>query len=316
MKSEISYKRSSTIQGFFKILAKDIRKNKFIYLMAVPAILYYIVYHYWPMYGAVIAFKNFNPADGILGSPWVGFKNFKNFFQGVYFFRILKNTLLINIYDLLWGFPAPIILALLMNEIKNNIFKRTVQTVTYLPHFISIMVICGIIIDFTSQNGLVNSIIGFFGGKQSNLLMKPELFRPIFVGTNIWQGVGWGSIIYLAALSGIDSELYEASKIDGANRWKQLIHVTIPGILPTIVILLILRMGQMMNVGFEKVMLLYNPNTYVTADVISTFVYRKGIIEANFSYSTAVGLFNSVINFVLLVVSNKLSRLFSETSLW
>jgi putative aldouronate transport system permease protein len=316
MKIEVSYKRISVMQDFFKILAKDIRKNKFIYLMAVPAILYYVVYHYWPMYGAVIAFKNFNPADGILGSPWVGFKNFKSFFQGVYFFRILKNTLLINVYDLLWGFPAPIILALLMNEIKNNIFKRTVQTVTYLPHFISIMVICGIIIDFTSQNGLVNSIIGFFGGKQSNLLMKPELFRPIFVGTNIWQGVGWGSIIYLAALSGIDSELYEASKIDGANRWKQLIHVTIPGILPTIVILLILRMGQMMNVGFEKVMLLYNPNTYVTADVISTFVYRKGIIEANFSYSTAVGLFNSVINFVLLVVSNKLSRLFSETSLW
>jgi putative aldouronate transport system permease protein len=315
-KNAIRESKLSKISAFLKAIPKDISKYKLLYLMALPGIIYYVIFHYVPMYGAMIAFKSFNPVEGILGSPWIGMKHFNDFFKSVYFLRIVKNTLLINVYELLWGFPAPIILALLMNEIRGTIFKRTVQTVTYLPHFISVMVICGMIVDFTSKTGLINTIITFFGGEASNLLMKPELFRTIFISTGIWQGVGWGSIIYLSALTGIDSELYEAAKIDGAGRWKQLLHITIPGIMATIIILLILRIGQMMNVGFEKVMLLYNPNTYETADVISTFVYRKGIIEANYSYSSAVGLFNSVINFILIISANKISKKVSETSLW
>lgn len=284
--------------------------------MALPGIVYFAVYHYWPMYGAEIAFKNFIPVKGITGSPWAGFKHFQDFFESYYFWRILRNTLLINLYSLLFGFPAPIILALLLNEIRSRIFKSAVQTITYLPHFISIVIICGLIIDFTSQNGLINDFIAWLGGNRENLLINAGLFRTIFVSSGIWQEIGWSSIIYLAALSGIDPQMYEAAKIDGAGRWKQLLNVTLPGIAPTIIILLILRMGHMMDVGFEKVILLYNPSTYETADVISSFVYRKGLVEANYSYSSAVGLFNSAINFIMIIVANRLSRKFSETSLW
>lgn len=301
---------------FIKLLPKDLHKNKYIYLIALPAIIYYLVFCYFPMYGAVIAFKNFSPTEGILGSPWVGIKNFTDFFNGIYFFRLVKNTLLLNLYNLLWGFPAPVILALLLNEIKNRAFKRTVQTITYLPHFVSTVVICGMLIDFTSRSGLINNILSMFGIERSNLLMDAGLFRTIYVGSSIWQEVGWGTIIYLAAMSGIDGELYQACEIDGGGRFKQLLHITLPGIVPTIVILLILRMGSMMNVGFEKVFLLYNPVTYETADVISTYVYRKGILEASYSFSTAVGLFNSVINFALLILANKISQKVNETSLW
>ncbi len=300
----------------FSLLAKDFRRNKYIYFMLIPGLLYYIIYHYWPMYGALIAFKRYDPVFGMWGSPFVGFANFIDFFSSYYFMRILKNTLLISLYSLVWGFPAPIILALLLNEVKNTAFKRTIQTVTYLPHFISVMVICGLIIDFTSKSGLINDIIVFFGGQRDTLLLRKQYFRTIFISTGVWQELGWGSIIYLAALSGISDELYEAARIDGAGRFKQLIYITLPGLLPTIVILLIMRMGQVMNVGFEKIMLLYNPTIYETADVISTFVYRKGIIESNFSYSAAVGLFNSLINFTLLIASNAISRKLNETSLW
>ena len=306
----------NTIAGCHMIISKDFKRNKYLYLLALPAIIYYIVYHYIPMYGATIAFKNFQPQLGIDGSPWVGFKHFVNFGKSYYFWRILKNTLLINIYSLFWGFPAPIILALLLNEIKSTKFKRTIQTVTYLPHFVSIMVISGLIIDFTSQNGLVNDFISYLGGERGNLLLRPELFRTIIISTDIWQGVGWGSIIYLAALSGVDVSLYEAAKIDGAGRWKQMINVTLPCIAPTIIIMLILRLGSLMNVGFEKIILLYNETTYETADVISTFVYRKGLLQADFSYSAAVGLFVSIINFIMLTMSNKVSKAVNETSLW
>lgn len=295
---------------------KDLIRNKYIYLMAIPMLLYYLIFHYRPMYGAIIAFKDFNPMKGILGSPWVGFTHFISFFEGAYFGRVLRNTLLINIYGLLFGFPAPIILALCLNEIQNKIFKRTVQTISYLPHFVSLMVICGIIVNFTSRNGLINHIIAFFGGERVNLLSRPEYFRPIYIISDIWQSVGWGSIIYLAALSGIDVEQYEAARIDGASRWQKIWHISIPGIMPTIVILLILRMGNMMNVGFEKIILLYNPGTYETADVISSYVYRKGLMEFSFSFSSAVGLFNSVINFTLLLCANWISRRVNETSLW
>ncbi|SFP95304.1 ABC transporter permease [Caldicoprobacter faecalis] len=284
--------------------------------MALPVIAYYIIFHYMPMYGAIIAFKEFNPALGIIRSPWVGFKHFKSFFEGVYFWRLIRNTLLISIYSLVWGFPAPIILALLLNEVKNNYFKRTVQTISYLPHFISLVVVCGIIKDFTSTDGVINDIIELLGGERTNFLMKPEWFRPIYVGSGIWQEVGWGSIIYLAAITNIDPELYEAATIDGASRWKQTWHITLPGIVPTIVILLILRLGGLMSVGFEKIILLYNSATMETADVISSYVYRRGLLDFDYSFSAAVGLFNSVINLILITSANKLSRKISETSLW
>ena len=299
-----------------EILRKDLIRNKTIYLLLLPSIIYYIVFHYYPMYGAQIAFKNFSPGKGIAGSPWVGFEHFKSFFNSYYVFRIIRNTLLINIYDVIFGFPAPIILAILLNEVKNSTFRRSVQTITYLPHFISTVVLCGLIIDFTSREGLINNIITMLGGEPIMFLSKPEWFRTIFIGSGIWQNVGWGSIIYLAALSNIDPELYEAARIDGANKFKQIMHITIPGILPTIVIMFILRMGRIMSVGQDKVLLLYNPATYETADVISTFVYRKGLIDFNFSYASAVGLFNSVINFVLLILFNYLSRKLTDSGLW
>ncbi len=299
-----------------EMLSSDFRKNKLIYFMAIPVLVYYLVFHYAPMYGALIAFQNFSPGKGMFGSQWVGFKYFIEFFQGYSFWTILRNTVLINLFELIWGFPAPIIFALLLNEIRSKVFKRTVQTVTYLPHFISIIVICGLVKDFTSTEGLVNDIIAFFGGERSNLLTRPEMFRTIFVSSGIWQNIGWGSIIYLSALTGIDPELYDASKIDGAGRFGQILHITLPGIAPTIIILLILRIGNMLNLGFEKIILLYNPLTYETSDVISSFVYRKGLIESSYSFAAAVGLFNSVINFSLLVFSNQMSKRFSETKLW
>ena len=306
----------STKKLFRHKLKADIARNKYIYLMAVPVMVYYIIFCYFPLYGIIISFNNYSPRLGILGSTWVGFKWFKEFFNSYYFWRLIKNTFLISSYDILWGFPAPIILALLLNEIRSNFFKRTIQTITYLPYFMSLVVVCGIIIDFTATNGVINDIITWIGGERSNLLGNFKLFRSIYIGSGIWQGVGWGSIIYLASLSGIDPTLYEASVIDGANRWKQLLHITIPGILPTIIILFILRIGSIMGVGYEKIILLYNQQTYETADVISTFVYRKGLLESNYSYSTAIGLFNSIINFMFLIFANKLSDKLTDTSLW
>ncbi|RAU93293.1 sugar ABC transporter permease [Paenibacillus sp. YN15] len=297
-------------------LILDIRRNKMLYLMLVPVILFYAIFHYGPMYGAIIAFKDFSPRLGIIGSEWVGLDHFKTFFGGAYFWRTIKNTLLISFYQLLFGFPAPILLALLLNEVKNTLFKRTVQTITYMPHFISLVVICGIIKDFTSSDGVINDLIAWMGGTRVTFLLEPGLFRPLYVVSGIWQNIGWGTIIYLAALTGIDMEQYEAARIDGAGRWKQLVNITIPGIMPTIVILLILEVGRMMNVGFEKIILLYNPSTYETADVVSSYVYRVGLQDFNYSFSSAVGLFNSAVNFTLLIFSNWMSRKLNDTSLW
>jgi putative aldouronate transport system permease protein len=294
----------------------DIRNNKLLYVMLLPVLLYYVVFHYFPMYGSIIAFKDFSPRLGIWGSDWAGAENFKTFFTGMYFWRTVKNTVLISFYELLFGFPAPIILALLLNEVRRSLFKRAVQTVTYLPHFISIVVIAGMVKEFTSSDGIVNDIIAFFGGERMSLLLEPEAFRSIYVSSGIWQQIGWGTIIYLAALTGIDQEQYEAAKMDGAGRWRQMLNVTLPGLMPTIVILLILSVGRIMNVGFEKIILLYTPSTYETADVISSYVYRVGLQEFNYSFSAAVGLFNSIINFVLVICSNWLSRRLNDTSLW
>lgn len=303
-------------KGMFQFFKKDIIKYRYIYLMILPVVLWYFIFCYMPMYGAQIAFKDFNPGLGILKSPWVGLKHFRLFFDGVYFWRTFRNTLLISLYSLIFGFPAPIILALLLNEVSSKRFKRTVQTVTYLPHFISLVVVCGIIREFTATEGIINTVIEMFGGERRSMLLAPELFRSIYVVSGIWQNIGWDSIIYLAALSGVDPTYYDAAIVDGAGRFKRVLHVTLPGIAPTIIILLILRIGQIMNVGFEKIILLYNENIYETADVISSYVYRKGILEQSYSYSAAVGLFNSVINFLLVIIANTISRKVNETSLW
>ncbi|HBG77103.1 ABC transporter permease subunit [Eubacteriales bacterium mix99] len=298
-------------------IIKELSKNKYLYLMALPVLAYYLLFHYGPMYGAVIAFKNFDVSKGIWGSPWVGFQYFREFFQSYYFSRLLRNTFLLSFYQLLWGFPAPILFALLLNEIRNHAFKRTIQTAAYLPHFISTVVVCGLIHDFFARDGVITSLYTLFGGEATSFLSQPQYFRGIYVGTGIWQETGWGAIIYLSALSSIDTQQYEAAIIDGAGRLKQLLHVTLPGIMPTIIIMLILRIGQVMSVGFEKIILLYNPNTYETADVISSFVYRKGLGESfQFSYTSAVGLFNSLINFALLISANWFSKKVSDTSLW
>jgi putative aldouronate transport system permease protein len=280
--------------------------------MLVPVLLYYLIFHYGPMYGAVIAFEDFNPIKGVFGSKWVGLQNFQDFFSSVYFGRLLFNTVAISVLDLIFGFPAPIILALLINELRWNPFKRLVQTVTYLPHFVSVVVVVGMMVDFFARDGLVNQLLG----TNVSYMQSAEWFRQLFVGSGIWQHVGWLSIVYLAAIATIDPQLYDAAKVDGADRFRQMWHITIPGILPTIVILLILRMGMLMSVGYEKIILMYNPLTYETADVISTYVFRRGILQADFSFSAAVGLFNSAINFALLIGANRISRRLSGHSLW
>lgn len=297
-------------------IKKDWKNNKIIYLMLLPVIAYFIVFSYAPMAGIILAFERYTPKGGVFGSPWVGLRNFTDFFGSYYFVRLLKNTFLISFYDLIFAFPAPIIFALLLNEVRLNKFKKVVQTVSYMPHFISVVVVSGIIIDFFSTKGIMTSLVSHLGGPNTNLLNIPQAFRSIFVGTNIWQNLGFNSIIYIAALSAIDQEQYEAAGLDGAGRFKQMLHITLPGIATTIIIMFILRLGQLMTVNFEKVILLYNPVTYETADVISSFVYRKGIVDGDYSYSTAVGLFNSMMNLAILLVGNYFSRKFSETSLF
>ena len=299
-----------------KFLKKDFLKNRQIYIMRSLGVVYFLIFHYLPMFGIVMAFQDFNPAKGFLRSEWVGLDHIIDFVTSPYFPRLLRNTLLINVYQLIFVFPVPILFALFLNEIKSAKFKKVVQTATYLPHFISMVVFCGLIVDFTSQNGIVSKIIQFLGSEKQNLLMEPKYFRTIYTSTAIWKEMGWNSIIYIAALAGIAPELYEAATIDGAGRFKKMWHVTLPGIIPTIVIMLILRVGSMMSVGFEKIILLYNEVTRETADVISSFVYRRGLLDGDYSYSAAIGLFNAVINFTLLIISNKISKKLSETSLW
>ena len=299
-----------------RAIKKDLLQNKWIYLMAIPVIAFYILFSYIPMAGIQIAFKDFNMGAGIWGSPWVGFKHFVSFFKGPYAWRTVRNTLLLSFYTILVCFPAPILFALLLNEAKNKLFKRTVQTVSYLPHFISLVVICGLIKEFTQSTGLVSSLLALVGVPQVTMLQDPSRFRSLYVVSELWQTIGWNSIIYLAALSGVDPTLYDAAAVDGAGRFRRVLHVTLPSILPTIIIMFILRVGQIMSVGYDKILLLYNSGIYETADVISTFVYRKGIVESNFSFSAAVGIFNSLVNFALVVTVNKISDKVSETSLW
>ncbi len=306
----------SGIGSYAQRLRKDFKLNYWLYLMIVPALAYYIIFQYGPMYGTIIAFKDYSPANGIWGSEWVGFANFRDFFDGLYFWRIFKNTVLLSVNTLIFEFPAPIILALLINELRNRTFKRWVQSITYMPYFISLIVICGLVKDFTNSGGLITQIVVWLGGTDTSMLQNPAYFRPIYVVSEIWQRFGWESIIYIAALSSIDQEQYEAARIDGAGRWRQMLNITLPGLLPTIMIMLILRLGNLFNLGFEKVILLYNSSIYDTADIISSYVYRKGLIEFNWSYGAAVGIFNSILNLVLLVAANYISRRVSQNSLW
>ncbi len=304
--------------------AADLRRQRFgtllkykhIYLILLPTLLFYLLFHYGPMFGAVIAFQKFSITKGILGSRWVGLDNFVDFLSNYKFWQLLRNTLSINLLGLVFGFPAPIILALLLNEVQAQRFKKAVQTITYMPHFISVVVVSSMILTFVSSGGLVNTIRAFFGGEPISFMTQPQYFYAIYIISDIWQGVGWGSIIYIAALASVDVQLYEAATIDGAGRWKQMLHVTLPGIAPTIMILLIMRIGQMLTIGYEKIMLLYNASIYETADVISTYVYRRGLLDGDYSYSAAVGLFNSVINFTLLLSANFVSKRITGSSLW
>lgn len=299
------------------LLKKSILKNWDLYILILPVIFYFIIFHYLPMYGLQIAFKDYNAAKGIWASPLVGIKHFQRFFKSYHFWTLIKNTLGINVYQLAVSFPVPILLALMMNEIKSKSFRKTMQTVTYAPHFLSTVVLVGIVSAFLSpKHGIINEFIKLFGGKPIYFMIEPAWFKTIYVLSGVWKNAGWGSIVYMAALSSIDQQQYEAAIIDGASKLQRILYVTIPGILPTAIILLIMETGRMMNVGFEKVFLMQNDLNRPASDVISTYVYRMGLLGSEFSFSAAVGLFNSVINCILLLVVNRIARKFSETSLW
>ncbi len=288
-----------------------------LYLMLLVPVTLVLLFKYLPMFGLVIAFKNYTLADGIFGSEWVGFKWFSKFLPLAKFWQVFRNTFLLSFYSLLYGFPAPIILAISINEVRNKAFKRFTQTVSYLPHFISTVVVVGMISQLLSPStGAVNNLLKALGHEPVHFLQSAKWFRTIYVSSGIWQHVGWNSILYLAAITTIDPQLYEACIIDGGSRFRQIFHITIPGITPTIIILLLINLGRILEVGFEKVLLTYVPLTYSTADIISTYVYRRGIVDLDFGYSTAVGLFKSVVSFTLITGANKVARRFSETSLW
>ncbi|OXM14403.1 ABC transporter permease [Paenibacillus herberti] len=289
-------------------LRKRIMGYKMLYVMLLPAIVFLVIFSYIPMYGATIAFKDFWITKGIMGSPWVGLEHFQKIFETDKFWQVFRNTIEINLLRLVFGFPAPILLALLLNEVRLKFFKRSIQTIIYLPHFISWVTIAGIIFSVLSIDGLVNSIIVALGGSPINFLTNNDLFRPLLVLSGIWKEVGWGTIIYMAALAGINPDLYEAATVDGANRFKQAVYITLPSLLPIISILLILNFGSMMNGGFDQVFNMYNAMVYESGDVIDTYVYRIGLTQGKYSMATAIGLFLNVINFVLLMIVNYTSK--------
>ncbi|MFC5653287.1 ABC transporter permease [Paenibacillus solisilvae] len=297
---------------------KSLRKHWQLYLLVIPLVVHFIIFKYIPMFNVVLAFKDYNIIKGIWGSPWVGMKYFNMFFHNPVFFTLLKNTLYLSLYSLAAGFPIPIILALALNEVKNARFKRTVQLVTYAPYFISTVVMVSIIMLFLSPNtGIINMLLGVFGIDPINFLGNPNMFRSVYVWSDIWQGAGYAAVIYLAALAGVDPSLYEAAKVDGASRLQKIWNVDLPGILPTTVIILILSVGSIMGVGFEKIYLLQNPLNTVTSEVISTYVYKIGLLNSNYSFATAVGLFNSLVNMILLFIVNAVAKRVSNSNgLW
>ena len=294
-----------------------LKRDKYLFLLFIPIIAWYIIFCYVPLGGLIIAFKDFKPGMGIYGGEWVGLKWFIQFFQSPFASRLIRNTILISLYSLLYGFPVPILFAICITELKSNPVRRAVQTVSYLPHFISTVVVVGMIKNFLSTNdGIINNFIALLGGERVNFLMNAKYFRTIYVASGIWQSFGYSAIIYIAAILGIDPSLYESAKIDGITKFKEARYITIPMISPTIIILFIMQLGRLMNVGFEKVFLLYSPGIYETSDVISTYVYRKGIESNAYGFSTAVGLFNTIINFLFVFGANQLSRQVTQTSLW
>lgn len=301
---------------FKERLRIDLKKHWQMYLIALPVVLYFLIFNYAPMLGIVMAFEKYQIKKGIFGSAFIGLAHFKRLFTSPFFWRLVKNTLLISFYGLLFSFPLPIIFALCLNEVRNKGFKKTVQTISYLPYFISVVVVVSILFDFGKANGLITNIASFFGWDGGAVISSAKWFRSLYIGSNLWQHLGYNSIIFISALAAIDPTLYEAARIDGANRWQQTLHVTLPGIAPTIVVLLILRLGQIMGVGYEKIILMYGPSTYETADVIASYVYRVGILDADYGYSTAVNLFNSIVNLIVLCTANFISRKVNETSIW
>lgn len=304
--------------NWFKQLGKDIARTKYLQLLALPGIIYFIIFQYVPMYGVIIAFKNYRIQDGIWGSQWVGLQYFFKFFNHPNFWRLIWNTLILNIYHLIFVFPIPIAFALLLNEVRNKFYKRFVQTVSYLPHFISLPAIIGILVMFLSPtDGVINGILQkVFGMEPIYFMAEPGWFRPLYILSDIWTGIGWGAIIYIAALSNVNQELYESATIDGATRLRMIWSISIPSIAPTIIIMLLLQIGKLMSLGADKVLLMQSPLTYETSDVISTFVYRRGLQYAEYSFTTAVSVFNSIINIIILTIANTVTRKVSENSLW
>lgn len=301
-----------------KMLGKQFKGSWMLTLMILPGVIYYIIFHYVPMYGILIAFQNYKLGSSMIAGPWVGFKHFITFFQHQYLFRLVKNTLIINIYQVLFSFPVPILLALMLNEVRNRKIKNFVQTVSYLPHFISMVAVAGMLTVLLSpENGIVNILlVNIFGIEPVYFLASTKWYRTVYILSDIWKTAGYGSVVYLAALSSVPLELYEAATLDGASRLQKTIHVSIPSILPTIIIMLILKLGGIMSLGVDKSLLLQTPITYGVSDVISTFVYRRGLENAEYSFASAVGLFNSVINALMLAGANAVSRKLSDTALW
>ena len=300
-----------------QILWKDLKRDKLLYLLLILPITVYVLFYYKPMFGLQIAFKNYNVFQGISESPWVGLEHFKTFFHSPFFGRTLKNTLMLSLYNMLFAFPAPIILALMFNEVQKIKFKKFVQTCTYIPHFISVVIVASLVTSFLSpSSGVINTIISAFGGEKVYFLTKPEYFRTIYTIMGIWQSTGFNSIVYLSVITAIDTSLYEAAMIDGANKWKQITNVTIPSILPTIVMMFIMRLGNILNVGYESIILLYQPATYETADTIGTYIYRVGLENSQYSLATAVGLVNGVVGLLLVILSNTISKRVTEYGLW
>lgn len=298
-------------------IKKKLYKSRQLYVFVIPALVVVAVFSYGPMYGVIIAFKDYIPSLGIFGSPWVGFKHFQRFFDSYYFWDLIKNTLGISIYSLVVGFPLPIILALALNELKDGKFKKFTQTVTYAPNFISVVVVCGMLIAFlTPSTGIINHLLVFLGFERISFMTDPRWFKTIYVLSGVWQGTGWGSVIYLAALSGVDTQLHEAATVDGATRWQRIWYINLPTIIPTMVILLIMNVGSLMSLGYEKILLMQNALNMDSSNVIATFVYKQGLLDAQYSYASAAGLFNAAINAFLLITVNKISRKVSETSLW
>lgn len=295
----------------------DIKRNKLVYILLAVVLGFFVIFNYAPMVGLLMAFQKYAPAKGIFGSKWIGMENFVNFFSGPYAGRLIRNTVAIGVLDLVVNFPAPIIFALILNEIHQKFFKKTIQTISYMPYFISAVVACGLVMDFTEAGGPISMLAAnLTGGEAVNLINQKSNFWLIYVLQNMWQGLGYGSIIYLSALSGVDQELYEAAYVDGAGKWKQLIHVTIPGISTMIIMMLIMRMGSVFAVGADKILLLYGPANYEYSDVINTYVYRMGLVQADYGLSTAVGLFNSVIGTIMLLTTNKITKKLSGTSMF